>query len=501
MFDYSSFVSERKSLLVAPAGYGKTYTLAECIKYTPDGDRQLILTHTHAGIASIKEKIKKQKIPSSKYHIETITGFAQKYVDAFYCGADSPAQEDSKIYYPFIIRKAIELFKRDSVLRVVSNTYSGLFVDEYQDCTKSQHLMILKLSNALPTHIFGDSLQGIMDFGKEQLVDFDEDLNDFVRFPELETPYRWFQEGNNNNLGNALKEIRAELLKEGKKTIDLNKYGDDMLHCVKVNNTNDINDKDSLYRKGLLKLINNPFNVSAYENLLIIVPEYYENNIPKGDVLHRANLKPKIDFSSKLVLLEAFDDKSFYTVAKNIDNILDSYQKIKNINKCFIDKILEPLFYTSFISNWFNVYSNVKDRQKENKEKSVELKLFFNECVTKPTNQNTLDLLVYLKDELKFKYKRPELVFSILKALKNSIVENISVTASMISHKNIVRRVGRKINGKCIGTTLLTKGLEFDTVAIMDADKFESAKHLYVALTRASKKLIIFTQNKILTLK
>lgn len=71
----------------------------------------------------------------------------------------------------------------------------------------------------------------------------------------------------------------------------------------------------------------------------------------------------------------------------------------------------------------------------------------------------------------------------------------------MISHKNIVRRVGRKINGKCIGTTLLTKGLEFDTVAIMDADKFESAKHLYVALTRASKKLIIFTQSDVLILQ
>lgn len=500
MFDYSRFVSERKSLLVAPAGYGKTYTLAECIKYTPDEDVQLILTHTHAGIASIKEKIKQQNIPDSKYHIETITGFAQKYVNAFYCGADSPAQEDSKAYYPFIVKQAIELFKKDSVLRIISNTYSGLFVDEYQDCTKSQHLMVMELSKVLPTHVLGDSLQGIMDFGKEQLVDFNEDLNGFVRFPDLETPHRWFQEGNNNNLGEALKEIRTELLKEGQKTIDLKKYGDDILYIVNVKK-DDIYNPESKYLRGLSKLVNNPTKEPAFENLLIIMPEYYQNKVPKGDVHHRADLKTKIDYSNRLVLLEAFDDKSFYSCSSDIDHIINSYQRLRNINKHIIKDIINPLFYTSFINIWFKEYSSVRVRQKENKEKSIELKQLFDKCVTIPTNQNILDLLVYLKDDLKFKYKRPELVFSILRALKNSIVENISVSESMISHKNIVRRVGRKINGKCIGTTLLTKGLEFDTVAIMDADKFESAKHLYVALTRASKKLIMFTQNDTLILK
>ena len=31
--------------------------------------------------------------------------------------------------------------------------------------------------------------------------------------------------------------------------------------------------------------------------------------------------------------------------------------------------------------------------------------------------------------------------------------------------------MGRKIERKCIGTTLLTKGLEFDTVVLIEADK------------------------------
>jgi len=41
----------------------------------------------------------------------------------------------------------------------------------------------------------------------------------------------------------------------------------------------------------------------------------------------------------------------------------------------------------------------------------------------------------------------------------------------MKKQKNILRRIGRKIFGKCMGTTLLTKGLEFDTVVILNAHK------------------------------
>src|SRR5665647_810591 len=137
--NYQDFISKEKSLLIAPAGYGKTHAIAECLKYSCDDERQLILTHTHAGIASIKEKIKKFDLPSSKYQVETITGFAQKYTLAFYCLTDIPSQEDSRNYYPFVILKATELLRKEAVKRIIAYSYQGLFVDEYQDCTVSQH--------------------------------------------------------------------------------------------------------------------------------------------------------------------------------------------------------------------------------------------------------------------------------------------------------------------------------------------------------------------------
>ena len=64
--------------------------------------------------------------------------------------------------------------------------------------------------------------------------------------------------------------------------------------------------------------------------------------------------------------------------------------------------------------------------------------------------------------------------------------------------KGRIRHQGRRIHGRIIGTTLLTKGLEFDTVVVWNAHKFEDAKNFYVAISRACKKLILLTNTNVL---
>jgi len=127
--DYQSFVSQNKALLISPAGYGKTYTIVESLKHTEGA--QLILTHTHAGVGSIKEKIKAENIPARLFHVETISSFCQKYVQSFYIGKDIPDQED-KLYHTFVLEKACTLFKSHLLQSIIKSTYKGLFVDEYQ---------------------------------------------------------------------------------------------------------------------------------------------------------------------------------------------------------------------------------------------------------------------------------------------------------------------------------------------------------------------------------
>ena len=94
--------------------------------------------------------------------------------------------------------------------------------------------------------------------------------------------------------------------------------------------------------------------------------------------------------------------------------------------------------------------------------------------------------------------RRQDFIKDIINVLRDAHSQNISAYEAMKRNRDIVRREGRNIIGKCIGTTLLTKGLEFDAVVILNAHKFKSPKHLYVALTRACKRLVVITENPIL---
>ena len=471
MIDYSQlykdFVSKPKSLLIAPAGYGKTYTIAECLKYIEG--TQLVLTHTHAGVAALKEKIKKSGINSSKYHIETIDSFAQKYVNAFYCKDDIPEQENSKKYFPFIIQKAASLVKIKPIKDVIKLTYTGLLVDEYQDCIINQHQFIMALANILPIHVLGDPLQGIFDFSGEKLVDWKTDLNDFADAHfELTEPWRW--KDINPQLGNSLKEIRGKL--ENNENIDLSQY-DSGIEILQIT------EKDIYFWNERIRNL-----LDSERSLLLIYPESQNINARKKLVK---------TFQNRFYLVEAMDGKDFY----NFSKIFDVSDSASIYNK--IHEIIYNIFNKSELNKWFN--DNELKNKRQEKDKIIIAAIKDN---LDKLNQEVSFILVsqtlrQIKEFPKIKCYRKELFSDLCKALEQAEYQKISVYEAMKNIRNVKRRMGRKIEGKCIGTTLLTKGLEFDTVAILNAHKFNCPKNLYVALTRASKRLIIFTTNKILS--
>lgn len=481
--DYSAFVNGKKTMLLAPAGYGKTHTIVECLKYTTG--KQLILTHTHAGVAAIKEKIKAAGIENRKYHIETICSFAQKYVHAFYTESDIPEQEN-KNYFPFIIEKASALFNIAQVKKVIEVTYSGLFVDEYQDCLKTQHQMIMVLSNLLPTHILGDHMQGIFNFNGE-IVNFDSDIKDF-EISRLDTPHRWYKNGR-HPLGDSLKTMRASL--EDKQSINLSDYENIKCLYFYVVAPGDITVRDSRYKRLLNGVINNPNNRSELNSLLILVPNTYE----KSNINKRKRLRAQINYNKSLTLIEAIDDKDLYKVAKNIDKVINSPKSYMQLKK----NILRHIFNAKDINNWFSDNGLKNKTTPQEKMKSYKLKSHLDNFIANPSPFAMLTIIKNLIEKFKFKYGREELLKGIMKALYTATHENTTVYEGMKRHRNVVRRIGRKVTGKCLGTTLLCKGLEFDTVVILDAHEFDCPKHLYVALTRCCKKLIIFTENLILS--
>ena len=99
----TDFLAAKKGLLIAPAGHGKTHTIGNCVKLCPDNSVQLVLTHTHAGIASLRAKFKKLGISNNKYKLETISGFAQRLVLAYVPKEKIPEQE-AKNYFDYITK-------------------------------------------------------------------------------------------------------------------------------------------------------------------------------------------------------------------------------------------------------------------------------------------------------------------------------------------------------------------------------------------------------------
>lgn len=468
--NYSEFVSKPKIMIVAPAGYGKTHAIAECLKYTRG--RQLILTHTHAGVASLKDKIYELGIEADQYRVETITGFAQKYIKAFYCGQDMPEQENTVEYYPFLIEKARLILNMLPVRNVIKETYTGLFVDEYQDCTKNQHDLILALVNILPTRILGDYLQGIFDFNGQVLVDFNDDLNGFECYPELSEPWRW--KITNSNLGNELKEIRRKI--EANETIDLSLH-ENHIEIVQVA------EKDKfVYNSNYNKKI---WELTKEDNVLVMHPE-------SGSIAVRKDFVSK--FNNAFGLIEAIDHKDFYEFSRKLDSV-----NVGNVYDLIFNLIPDLFNGVSSRDTWFN-QNGVKNKRDNNDRRLI---VPIEENIAKLKQEISFATIACVLRQIKnltnIKCWRTELFEDLCRALDKADHKGVLVYEAMKEIRNIKRKFGRRVSARCIGTTLLTKGLEFDTVAVLDAHKFKCRKNFYVAVTRASKKLIIFTQNKIIS--
>lgn len=470
IYQEDEILAFRKCIIQAPAGYGKTHLIARIIQKTTK--RNLVLTHTHAGVASIKEKLKAMEVDEGKYHIETIMGYAQKYVLSFKSKNETSQYNiaETDKYYGYIITSSRELFKLQPIKEIISNNYGMLFVDEYQDCTMNQDELISALINILPTYVFGDYMQAIFGFrGMSVDMNKDEFINKFERkIIKLNTPWRWIN-SNNAQLGEALSDIRG-LLEKGT-AIDVKKYKS--IKYYRVDDSNHI-------QKALADKI---WEFIGRGELLII----HSDSTNK----HK-RIKIIQQFCGQLKLIEAIDDKDFYEYAKKIDD--------KQISsKDLIYDISKYLFKKGIIDKWIKRGSLINKRSEREKETNAELRRLYSENAS-------IDRYVFILKALEAINRLPgiicyreELYKSIINALKSAIEESSTVYTAMVEKRNKIRRIGRNIKGCWIGTTLLVKGLEFENVVVLDADKFKDSKNLYVALTRATKELIIVSSSNILT--
>lgn len=67
--------------IIAPAGYGKTEEIANAVMCCEG--KQLILTHTRAGVSALQTRMKKKNIANDKFEIDTIASFCLKWCKAY----------------------------------------------------------------------------------------------------------------------------------------------------------------------------------------------------------------------------------------------------------------------------------------------------------------------------------------------------------------------------------------------------------------------------------
>ncbi len=438
----------------SPAGCGKTEAIIRTVDKYCDG-RQLVLTHTHAGVDALRQRFRQHSIPTNKYHIDTIAGWSWGWVSRYprnagYDGSTKIAQWND------VYTTMSALLQKDFVKKGVTNSYAGIIVDEYQDCTFHMHQMLLQLKSLLPCRILGDDLQGIFDFRGAPLIDWTIAKSQFTNnLGVLETPYRWQKVGNNEALGRWLLSIRKLISQNvepdyGRSPIEIRKIRYAELGSRLISLTHEKQGKTCVIGPKARPLS------PAIETTL---------------VRNKYKILEPNDLSALQLLVESLTDGSPIEQSNNVCNFLfRSHGGVTGNDKTFIKKIL----------------FGEKQRPRQNKKILL--------CERHPkgtTPELVFDLIKYLEKTDGVSCKLHESL-SALKCILEEHQEKNTDLKTLYAYEIGKRKYQSRSNVyRCVGSTLLVKGLEFDHVIII-RDKnwlrnWGNYKDLYVALTRGSK--------------
>jgi ATP-dependent exoDNAse (exonuclease V) beta subunit len=167
-----------RGAITAPAGCGKTHLIAEALSRHRAAKPMLVLTHTNAGVAALRLRLDRAKVPRQAYQLMTIDGWAIRLISTFPLRSGHDPRllqlDNPRTQYPAIRTAAALLLKAGHINDVIAATHARLFVDEYQDCSIPQHALIYFAAHSLPTCVLGDPMQAIFRFQGNQLADWQE---------------------------------------------------------------------------------------------------------------------------------------------------------------------------------------------------------------------------------------------------------------------------------------------------------------------------------------
>lgn len=461
------FAAQRRGLVVAAAGCGKTELIARAAGL-PGTGRQLILTHTHAGVRALRDRlIRKHRVSPKRFRVETIAAFAYRLARAYPaisgCESAEPlTHEDFTATYDACLRVVLNRHVRD----VLSVSYAGLFVDEYQDCTQRQHSLVLGLAEILPCRVVGDPLQGIFFFTKsDPLPDWrTEVIPEFDRLPPLKQPHRW--KTTNPRLGQWLTDMRTEL--EAGRPVDLRH---DAIQWVQTSH-----DSSAAQSLGVCK---SKLGLPAVETVAAI-----------HTIDNRAHYIAK-NLRGAYQSMEEVDSRALKRLCTSIDSLRGAYR---------VGRVLSAACacMTSPPGRIKQLAAALVEGRLPRRGKALTECRDIVECARVAADGDGLapvaDMLAGISSLPDVTLFRRELYADIertCRAYDGNPDEPLVATAGRIGNRRSM--FGTRLPRRVITRTLLIKGLEFDHVVILDADGIQDRKNLYVALTRGSRSLTVLS--------
>jgi hypothetical protein len=451
-----AFLDSNRALVVAAAGCGKTELIARTVAH-PRSERQLVLTHTHAGVAALKRRFDLLRVPPEKYRLDTIAGWCLMYATAYPNLSGLSADGDANPHWPSVYPASLGVVGRVLGRRVVAASYDGVLVDEYQDCSASQHMVVAALAETVPCRVVGDPLQAIFGFRRDDpMVAWPDVEAFFQRMPDLETPWRWGSA--NRHLGEWLIDARRQLLLNGQLTIDRSAPvewvrwdGDAELECCRT-------------------------WLGTHTDRVVAIKKW-----PTDCIRVAARLGGRFE------VVEAFDDADLPALADSattasgyeIVGLVHGYvrERMTGVGPDLDDLVSAVAEGRS--THRFRTHLDHRDRLER--------------VAVSPTPENLVALLEGFRHQRGWWIYRPEGWYQLRSALQEcdgiglgNLPEAVAAVRTRARHR------GRHAPRRTLGTTLLVKGLEFDDAMVLGADSL-SVNDLYVAITRASRSLRILS--------
>lgn len=465
-------LSSGRGLVVAPAGCGKTHLITETLAVT--GEKPyLVLTHTTAGVAALKQRLKRFRVPNKNYIVSTIDGWARHIANVFPSSCDVRAMPDNpREFYPELRRKVQGYVAQGHISEIISSSYSRLLVDEYQDCDADQHALICSLSEALPTTVFGDPMQCIFNFGGPMPSWGGDVMTSFPLIAELNTPWRWINSGA-PELGQWILNCRMALMQGG--AIDLLSCPD-YVRWIQLTGEFQV---DSQRQTEIQYEIRN--NNGANDSLLVI-----------GDSRNARSRHHFASTSRGVDVVEPVDLTDVTRVAQDLDNLNGEELAYSLLNA--VSSMMTGVGRANVLNRMATILAG------RNRTPATPVELSVKEIIESGTKHSIDGLLNCLEESPDTRVFRRG-AFS---ALKSSVSLSISDSSKTIKQAAEIVREQRRHNGdrriptRAIGSTLLLKGLEADHSLILDAGAM-NPHNLYVALSRGAKTVTVFSASHLLS--